>query len=65
MEAARRSPSLQDRAVEWQSMGSAGAEGMLTQITCAVGQGNRGQTCCIAKSKERNLNEPRRAHIQI
>lgn len=56
-EAPRRSPSLQDRAVEWQSVGSAGAERMLTQVICALGQGNRGQTGCIAKSKERKLED--------
>lgn len=57
VEAAKMSPSLQDRALEWQSVGSAGADRALTQVICAVGQGNRGQTCCIAKSKERNLED--------
>lgn len=55
VEDAKRSPNLQDRAVEWQDVGSAGAERVLAQAICAVGQGNRGQTCCIAKSKERYL----------
>lgn len=57
VEAARRSPSLQGRAVGWQSLGSAGAEGMLAEVICAAGQGNRGETCCIAKSKQRNLED--------
>lgn len=57
LEAAKGSPSLQDRAEEWQILGSAVAERVLTQVICAVGQRNRGQTCCTAKSKERNLED--------
>lgn len=57
MEAAKRPPGLQGRAMEWQNVGSAEAERMLTQVICSVGQGNRGKTCCTAKPKEKDLED--------
>lgn len=57
MEAPKRPPGLQGRAMWWQNLGSAGAERILTQVICAVGQGNRGKTCCTAKPKERDLED--------